>query len=298
MSEIGITISRGTVVELRELASKSIALDGYVQGPIVDVEGERFSFDHHDKCVRLVTRATCQQVMDVLLLGFNPSGYTVYINDVDGDTVLAVWLLKNPMRVTEEFVRRLVETIGAVDAHGPAYPTLEPKLSDAFYQGVMKPVADLQRARKYGEADLEELLEVCLRNIDRFVAGTLEWTPQPEKSRSYKITHTGKDWVMAKSDDFIFDLLYEDGYTKAIAYQQLPDGSIAYTVGKKSELVSGFPVGPHSKPGTILHVLNKSEKGWGGGSTIGGAPRNEDGSRSRLTPDDVFALVEALLVNN
>ena len=291
---MNIRVSRGSVAQFSDLAPKSIALDGYVQGPAIDVESERFSFDHHDGCVRLLTRATCQQVMDALLLGLNPTDYTIYVNDVDGDTTLAIWLLKNPSRVTEELVRRIVETVGAVDAHGPAYPTLEPKLADAFFQGAMKPVSDLLRAKKYGEANLEELLAICVENIDKLVAGTLEWTPRPEKERSFEITHTGNGWVMAKSDDFIFDLLYANGYTKAVAYQVLGDGSIAYTVGKKSELV-GFPVGPHSKTGTILNALNEREKGWGGSSTIGGAPRNADGSRSWLTPDEVFELVETLI---
>ena len=275
---------------------KHIALDGYCQGPAVDVANEKLSFDHHDNCIRLFTRATCQQVMDALLLGLDPAGYTIYINDVDGDTSLAVWLLKNPSRVTEELVRQLVETVGAVDAHGPAYPTMEPKLADAFFQGVMKPVSDLQRAKKYGEADLEALLAVCVENIDALIAGTLAWTPRPEKDRTFEVTHTGNGWVMAGSEDFIFDLLYASGHTKAIAYQILGDGSIAYTVGKKSELVMGFPVGPHSQSGTILNALNEHEKGWGGGSTIGGAPRNADGSRSRLTPDEVFAIVEAIII--
>ena len=292
---MNIQINRGFVAQFADLMPKSIALDGYVQGPAIDVENKRFSFDHHDGCVRLLTRATCQQVMDALLLGLDPTGYAIYINDVDGDTALAIWLLKNPSRVTEESVRRLVETVGTVDAHGPAYPTMEPKLADAFFQGAMKPVSDLQRAKKYGEANLDDLLATCVENIDRLVAGTLEWTPRPEKERSFEVTHTGNGWVMAKSDDSIFDLLYANGHTKAIAYQVLGDGSIVYTVGKKSELVTGFPVGPPSKSGTILNALNEREKGWGGGSTIGGAPRNADGSRSRLTPDEVFSLVETLI---
>jgi len=291
-----LVVERGKVVPLESLPPKSIALDGYVQGPAIDAESERYSFDHHGGCVRFATRATCQQVMDALLLGLDPSGFTVYVNDVDGDTALAVWLLQNPSRVTEEFVRRLVEAVGAVDAHGSTYPTMDTELVKAFFEGAMQPVYELQRAKKYGEANLEELLAICLERIDKLVAGTLEWSPRQEKTRSFEITHTGTGgWVMAKSDDFIFDLLYASGYTKAIAYQVLGDGSIAYTIAKKSEFVSGFPIGPASKPGTILYALNEREKGWGGSSTIGGAPRNADGSRSRLSPDEVFEVVEGVI---
>jgi hypothetical protein len=126
-------VRRGLTVPFEQLPARGIALDGYVQGPAVDVEGERFSFDHHDGCVRLFTRATCAQVMDALLLGFDPSGYGIFVNDVDGDTALAVWLLRNPQRASEPQVRLLVETVGAVDAHGPAYPAVDPALADAFF---------------------------------------------------------------------------------------------------------------------------------------------------------------------
>jgi hypothetical protein len=294
-SNITLFVSRGTTSEISDLPNKSIALDGYVRGPVIDVANEKFSFDHHDGCIRLVTRASCQQVMDALLLGLNPDGYTVYVNDVDGDTALAVWLLQNPQRVKESHVRELVEVVGTIDSHGPAYPTANPKIGDAFFQGAMKPVSDLHRAKKYAEANLEELLKICVANINALVDGRLEWTSRPDKERSYEVTHTGNGWVMAKSDDFIFDMLYADSHTKAIAYQQMADGSYNYTVGKKSELVIGFPVGPGKVEGTILFTLNEREAGWGGGSTIGGAPRNEDGSRSRLIPDEVFAIVQGIV---
>ena len=45
-----------------------------------------------------------------------------------------------------------------------------------------------------------------------------------------------------------------------------------------------------------ITALGEIEPGWGGGSTIGGAPRNADGSRSRLTPKQVFDAVERVLV--
>ena len=287
--------SRGTVAIFAGLPPMSIALDGYCQGPVIDLEGQRFSFDHHENCVRLVTSATCKQVLDALLLGLDPTDYTAYVNDVDGDTALSVWLLQNPSFASEEMVRKLVDIVGAIDSHGPAYPVTDQRLADVFFDGVMKPLVDLQRAKQYATADLDALLATCVENINRLVMGELDWTPAEEKAREFEITHRGHGWAMAKSNDFIFDLLYAEGHTRAIAYQELTDGSIVYTVGKKSELVTGFPVGPASVPGTILYALNEREEGWGGGSTIGGAPRNADGSRSHLTPDEVFAIVESVL---
>lgn len=290
-----VVVERGKTVPFETLPKKSVALDGYVQGPAVDVENEKFSFDHHDGCIRLVTSATCRQVLDALLLGFDPSGYTVYVNDVDGDTALSVWLLQNPWRAREPRVRDLVDTVATVDAHGPAYPTRHPDLAEAFYQGAMREVSLLVRAKEYAKVDLSKLLERCVKQIDALSFGELNWVPGLDGERTFEITHTGfNGWVMARSDDFVFDLLYSDRYLKAIAYQELEGGTHRYTVGKGSELV-GFPVGPHSKEGTILHALNEREPGWGGGSTIGGSPRNPDGSSSRLSPDEVFDIVDRLV---
>jgi hypothetical protein len=240
-----------------------------------------------------VTKATCEQVLDALLLGLEPGECSVCVNDVDGDTVLAVWLLQNPARASEPAVRELVAVVGAIDAHGPAYPSANPQLADMFYQGAMAPEVELRRARTYATCDLGALLEQCVANVDRLLAG--EITLAAPLERSFEVTHRAAGWVMAKSNNFVFDLLYAAGYTRAIAYQELPDGSYNYTVGKKSELVGNFPVGPGNQPGTILATLNAREAGWGGGSTIGGAPRNADGSRSKLTPDEVFEIVEGVV---
>ena len=74
-----------------------------------------------------------------------------------------------------------------------------------------------------------------------------------------------------------------------VIHHELPDGSHAYTVAKRSEFVKFFPVR------TVLEALDARERGWGGGSTVGGAPRNADGSRSRLATDEVFDIVESIV---
>jgi hypothetical protein len=289
-----LVIERGKVEQFENLPDNSIALDGYVQGPGFDIERNRFSFDHHDKVNRQITRASCQQVLDALLLGMETQDSTIYINDVDGDTVLSVWLLRNPGKANDTKVRLLVESVGGVDAHGPAYESLDPQLAQLFYKSAMKPEGDARRNRTYATVDLEAMLEECVSNVDKLFAGELTYTPE-EDTRSFEVIKTGSNWVMAESQDFIFDLLYKQGHTRAVACQKQPDGSYAYTIAKKSELVGNFPVGPGSKEGSILHALNAVEPGWGGGSTIGGAPRNPNGSRSRLSPDRVFQIVEDVL---
>lgn len=287
------TIKRGETLQFSQLPPKSIALDGFVQGPAMDLVNQKFSFDHHDGCIRMFTSATCRQVQDALLLGLNPEGFEVFINDVDGDTVLSVWLLQHPERANLPRVLALVDVVAAMDAHGPAYPVRDAALASAFYDGVMAPESTSRRNKSYGTLDLNELLATCLQNLDRWFAGELLGTSARE-TRSYEVTHQGKGWVMARSDSFIFDLLYKDGITAAVAWRPLPDGSFLYTIGKKSDLVH-FPLGPVSMPRTCLFLLNQKETGWGGGSAIGGSPRNADGSGSRILPEELIQIIESLL---
>lgn len=290
-----LIIERGATVPFEELPPRSLALDGYVQGPALDLVLQRFSFDHHDACVRMVTRATCQQVLDALLLGLDTTDFTIFLNDVDGDTALSVWLLRNPQRVTEPEVRMLVESVGGLDAHGPAYPVLQPGLAEAFQAVAMARENELRRSREYQTCDLRALLEECLEGIDAFVAGGMHWDGESE-AVPYEVFRRGTGgWVMVECQGWVFRTLYQDGYTKGVTYRQLPDGSWQYSVGKKSDLVQGFPIGPHSREGTILHHLANLEPGWGGGSSIGGSPRNADGSSSRLAPGEVFEAIEELL---
>lgn len=290
-----LIIERGKTEQFKNLPEKSVALDGYVQGPGFDLEKSRFSFDHHDKVNRMITRATCQQILDALLLGFDPADHNIYVNDIDGDTVLSVWLLRHPEKASDPKVRMLVESVGGVDSHGPAYTPLDPKLAETFFKGIMQPEGYSRKNKQYVQIDLNDLLEKCIKNLDDFMEGKFEYKPEEDK-RSFEIFKKGNGWVMAESNDFVFDLLYKAGHNRAIAFQKQADGSYAYTVAKKSELVSNFPVGPVSKEGTILYELNKIEPGWGGGSTIGGAPRNSDGSRSQLTPDKVFEIIESIVI--
>lgn len=297
-----LVIERGKVWEVEGLAPKTIALDGAVQGPYIDTAKEIYSFDHHANCLRLVTKATCAQVYDALLLGLNPDGFTVLINDVDGDTVLSYWLLWAAANftasdlsslLTSDFMKQLVEVVSNVDAHGPAYPLTEKQewFFNQFYKGVMAPEAKARYVdRNYGTVDLKQLLSDCILIMMKlWFEKEVALPAKQEKTDSYfTVTHKANNFVMVESNDVGFKKCYEEGYKAAILYSKLPDGSIAYTVGKKSEFVAGFNVPK------VLAALNAVEPGWGGGSTIGGAPRNPDGSRSHLTPDEVFNIVKGV----
>lgn len=296
-----VIVERGVTKKLSELPAYSIALDGYVQGPELDLKNHRISFDHHAGCIRMFTSATCRQVLDALLLGLDPSLYTVYVNEVDGDTALAVWLLENPEHARDTKVRFLVDAVSAMDAHGPAYPPAEPNWVSRFYDEALASLNEVHKAKKYATIDLDVLLAACTYEISCMVfnyAKKIKVRP-PVAERTWAVRYASKDkigggWVLVESDSYVFDLIYQAGHHVAVAFQKLPDESYLYTIGKRSDLVD-FPLGPHTVPGTALYALNAVETGWGGSSSIGGAPRNPDGSRSKLTPTQVVDIINSAL---
>ena len=283
-----IVLNFGAQEALEALPPRSIALDGYCRGPQIDLANDRYSFDHHDNCIRHVTSATCQQVMDAILVGFDPAGYRIYVNDIDADTVLSVFLLQQPHRARDPKVRTLIEAVGKVDSHGPSYDLPEhlAKLADDYLEHALAPERTQRKQGTYGqgEAGLRELLDVCLERTVKFLAGTLE--PRvPRTPTPYTVLFSEGDLALITGDREMMGRAYREGnWKKIVAMLPAKDGTHAFTIAKRSEFVKwDVP--------KVLRALHAREPGWGGGSTVGGAPRNPDGTRSRLTAAEVWEIV-------
>lgn len=279
----------GKIWEFDELPQKSIALDGAVRGPLIDNKNKKYSFDHHDNCIRHCTSATCTQVMDAILLGFENNDYNIYINDIDGDTVLSLAILRFPEIVEQIENQEFIRNIGLLDAHGPSYPFHEKFLTQLNYfnQNILENFNKRNLPTDYSDKKMSEMIIKFTDNFKNWCEKRLEISNDINLvEKNYEIIYESKnDWLLVKSKDFIFGKIYKDGYTKAIVFSESINNSFAYTIGKKSEFVD-FPVRD------LLDELNKYEVGWGGGSTVGGAPRNHDGSRSKLKPEELIKLVE------
>jgi len=288
----------GQVVDFATLNANSIALDGAVQGPQVDPANRRFSFDHHAGCTRLVTLATCQQVATAIKLGLVVDESTeIVINDLDADTALAVWLLRNPERVDEPLIKELVERVGLTDSHGPIFAP--------------HPI-HRELAPAYGSKEPQTLamLEGFLAKLDQYASGTWQEPAARPERKSLGFGWSPKTgWVEVETATG-FDGLYKSGFLAGVLYTDAPNGTRMYTVGKRSDLVP-LPVGPGAtvrppksvedyRQDTILGALALAElegnseqshaANWGGATTIGGGPRNPDGSQSRLTPEQVLEI--------
>ena len=228
--------------------------------------------------------------MEAIVLGFDPTGYTIFVNDPDGDTSFALWMLLNPDKVSEQKVRDMAVAIGRIDAQGPSRGAAE-KLHKCL-------------SRNPREVKTREMLEEDLAKVDLWFANGNDALPAPfslPPAPAYALNiATGEVTELGLAADFTE--AYAAG-TVALLAPQMPDGSVGYTIGKKSEFVD-FPVGPHDIEGTVLNELKKLEEGWGGSSTIGGAPRNEKVdeasgrkvvSRSHLSVEQVLGVMRGFV---
>jgi hypothetical protein len=278
-------------------------LDGYVQGPFVDLPLNRFSFDHHGGCVRHATLSTCEMTLDALRVGFSAAGLTIYINDLDVDTVLAVWLLQTPAAARVERVAVAVRAMGRIDALGPAAGSAE---RESALRWALAPMTHPDELRLQSEAEWRETLDQCIERLNHWLdagaplqAESMQVAEAPEPA--FELLHDGGVWQLLKSDGGVntFAAAYRRGVFAAVVARPLADGSVEYTVGKASEFVRHFDVpavlAALATAELASHQDQRTDCNWGGGSTIGGSPRNPDGSASRLGPARVAAVIDEVL---
>lgn len=295
-----IQFDKGNVTSFDNLNPNTIALDGVVQGPALDPKNRRFSFDHHAGCTRLVTKATCEQVREAIILGLPIDTDTiVLVNDIDADTVMSVWLLLNPSRVWEDKVEEITTRIGRTDAHGPIFA------AHPLHREITAPWG------KNAEPQSMDMLQRFIDKVTAYVDGELEFKDGVRKDEGKGYGWSARTgWKMIETETG-FDGFYKQGFVLGFLYQEAPNDTFMYTVAKASDLVVA-PMGPGSNvrpvtsveqfEDTILGELGRQEQAknpeqslahtWGGGTSVGGSPRNPDGSSSVLTPKEVLAVFQ------
>jgi|SaaInlStandDraft_6_1057023.scaffolds.fasta_scaffold00956_1 hypothetical protein len=264
MGDTVVTFRYGSTINPEEMAPGTIYLDGACRGPKIDVEKRSYSFDHHAECSRFATLSTCEQVLLALDLGFNPEGMEIVLNDLDADGSLSLWLLMNPDKVDDR-VRNLVRAIGFVDSHGPVRKP----------EKLHKILSRNPRVAQTRDMMWEDQQHICCwyDHGDEQLPEPFAFPPCPV----HGVDKNGN--VVEVSGDFA--AAYAAGAIMALAKVPGPEGTFGWTVGKRSDFAPG------DIPG-FLAAMNEIEDGWGGGSTIGGAPRKEGGLRSSLGWDTVW----------
>ena len=261
-----VVFEYGLTVEPDQMSSNTIYLDGVVRGPVVDNRRGSYSFDHHGEGLRMAMLATCQQVQVALELGLDPEGMSVVLNDLDADASLSLWLLRHPEREREPRVRSMVRDIGFVDAHGPVRPSTR-----------------LHRVLTHGHDEElnEDLLWTDQDHIEAWYRDGDEALPEPEPYMAAPAFGLTRDGELVEFDAVeSFAALYDRDVVAGVVCPEAPDETVGYTVAKRSEFVR-YDIEQ------FLNRMNQLEPGWGGASTIGGAPRGENGKRSELSVRDV-----------
>jgi len=288
---MNIVIERGKVENIKNLPDFSIALDGFVAGPHIDDENHKYSFDHHDGCSRFATISACEQAWTAIMVGLDPEPYTIYCNDVDSDVCAAVWCLKNPDRCKEPLVAKLIDAIGKSDRYAGAFEINGMK---KVVEWVCAPETDSKKNGDYEKLSsegLRSIMESILHRIDLYANGDASIEVAKQQCHSeYKVLRNENNWALIESSNsHSLGAIWHAGFERILLIRHLADESIAVTVARKSDFIEGFPLKK------IYASFNKLEPGWGGGSSIGGCVRNADGSRSRLSIDQMIEVVDSVL---
>jgi len=289
-----IRIVPGSTIAFADLPDRSIALDGYVLGPAIDASRRRFSFDHHGNCVRLATGATCEQVRDALALGLDVRGMTFFLNHLDADGIVAAWLLLHPESIGNRAVRTWVSRLGRWDALGPALPGSSG--GERFARHVISPLESMEEGSWLWDPD--GTLAACLERVT-------QWFESPESRRESRVgsgravrvlSREGGLWVLEGNFGDASRRAYRMGAQAVLVVEGLRQGGWQYGIGIRSDLVD-LPL-PR-----VLETLAVEElrvqpgldpsQNWGGGSSVGGSPRQSDGSSSLLDPARVLGIVRA-----
>ena len=264
-----VVFEYGKKVQPSQMNENAIYLDGACAGPIIDNEKNSYSFDHHENCSRFATLAACQQVMLAIDLGWDPETCKeVHLNDLDADTSLALFLVRNPEAAGIIRFRAMVEAVGFVDAHGPVKaPT---KLHKCL-------------SRHPRVAQTEEMVMEDQGLIADWLSKGDDGLPEPFVFAACPMWGMNKEGQVFRALDGDFASAYAEGAVVAIAEVPGTEETIGWTIGKRSDFVK-YDIQ------AFLAECNTLEDGWGGGSTIGGAPRLDGGKRSSLDWETVKAI--------
>jgi hypothetical protein len=307
---VWVRLRRGVSVgaaAARSALPGSIFLDGAAQGePFLDPERAVYNLDHHEGCVRLFTLATCEQAMVLIRkrLDLRRRDWTVFANDADLDTVLAIWVLLNHLRLTDEDPRAraaimpLLRLEGSIDALGLELQdlcALPPDLlarTHAQMRELRAKELALHAEGRWETLDLLPYVVSQLQAIDRLVypPEDVEGVAEIEELARREIAR-GSLAVVCRSKVGIYEV---ERQLRRVHGERL--GLIA--LQKAPSTYSLRQVDPALPGGTLepvyarLNLVDPASHGsrspnrWGGSDEIGGSPR---AAGTRLTPAQIAA---------
>jgi hypothetical protein len=304
---MGVRVERGMTMpagSARKAPPGTIYLDGAAEGgPFLDVENAIFNLDHHEGCVRSFTLATCEQAMVVVRKGLDlqTRDWTIYANDPDLDTVLAIWVLLNHMRLNDadpEIRRKLMPLVrleGAIDAHGLEMqelcgfpPELQESVLDELEQLRSKEVA-LKKAGNWQETDFLEYTAEILRAIDAMIYSSrhFEGVLEVEELARAEIGENELA-IVCRAETGIYEVErhLRRLHGKRLGIIILQKNSSSYTLRQVDAFLPATLENAYERLNLIDSAVGHRRSGnrWGGSGEIGGSPR---ATGTALTPQQI-----------
>ncbi len=283
----------------RNAPGGTIYLDGAAQGePFVDAERDVYNLDHHEGCVRAFTLASCEQAMVLLRRGLDlrHRDFRVYANGIDLDSVLAIWVLLNHLRLApedSEARRRILPLLrleGNIDALGLGAEDLCGLPAELHAQTRRQLDGLLERERARGQSrDPVAFVAAQLRAIDRiaYAGEELGELLEIEELARAELPGLGVA-VVCRADGGVYEVERE---LRRLHGDRL--GLVVLQKDARSYSLRAAHPAAAAKLERIYAQLNRvdpgsggsrSENRWGGAGEIGGSPRQ---SGSRLAPQQI-----------
>jgi membrane protease YdiL (CAAX protease family) len=300
--EAGLTVSASVA---HKSSPGTIYLDGVARcEPFMNVEKQIYNFDHHEGCLRPFTLSTCEQVLIMILKGLDLRGrdWKVFANEPDLDTVLAIWLLLNHVRISRKNsddpnkLYALVRLEGIIDAHG-----LEMSNLSAFSPNLLKKtkkLIDYLRAEEinlkkdaiWEETDYLEYTALILHKIDRIIYKSRDFNDFKELKELARAEIGGhRIAVVVEAELGIYELepYLNRIYGESLGLAILKKGEDIYTLRRMDPFMPAGLNDVYQKLNAIDPAVScrKNSSQWGGSDDIGGSPR---GIQTKLTPKEII----------
>jgi hypothetical protein len=299
--EAGLTVSASAALKS---PAGTMYLDGVAQSePFMDHEKQIYNFDHHEGCLRPFTLSTCEQVLLMILKGLDLRSreWSVFANEPDLDTIIAIWLLLNHQRIQQkdsgrrQFLYALVRHEGTIDSHGlemtefSGLPTELLKKTKKVIDYLRAEEIDLKKKAIWEEKDSLELTAMILHKIDRIIYRSNDFADFKEISELARVDlGTGQIVVIVEADQGIYELepYLQKVYGEKLGLAALKTGEGKYTLRRLNPFMPGdldivYPMLNYMDP-AVGYRTNSHQ--WGGSGDIGGSPR---GIATKLSDDEI-----------
>ena len=271
----------------------TIFLDGAAQAePFIDRERKIYNFDHHEGCVRPFTLSTCEQVLVMIMKGLDlrDREWKIYANEPDLDTVLAIWLIFNHLRISRKeslhmrLLNALVRLEGAIDSFGlelKEISGLPPELlknTQRVIDFLRKKEIQLKKDGLWNEVDYLTYTASVLLKIDKIIYKNSNFNGFRGIRELARIDLTDDRIVaVVEADTGIYELepQLNDLYGNRLGLVALRKGSNTYTPRRLDLFMPGDLETVYERlnyidPAVKCRSVNNR---WGGSDEIGGSPR-------------------------